>query len=694
MAPLRSLTCTALLLLAAVAPASAWTLAAPTPVQPDAQQAAIAAWTTDLSPSAFPGDAVAAVQGAAACALGDVTGDGIADLAVLVESAGGQVQLEARAGPDFEEVVWQLQTSLERVMTCAPDLDLDGTLDPIIRTLGEVQGQGGAAADQARSIVQQTLDGASGAALVGRVDTETVTGAAAGGVGAAQQATSILLPAAEGAVAVLQGTSSQALAGLPIPSPDSLPVALPVPIPTDLTVVASQAVQLDILDISGAVVATVEVAEAGVQPLALAPVQLSGALPDVAVLSQVTGPVREAAGGVPELALYAADGTLAWATQLPATTGLPILVPNAGDLDLDGVGDLIVTTVTQPLEAAPGATYTVLSGVDGAILFTSGPAVSGLLAALPLGQLPDGPALLEASLADGATSLTLQALGATGSVLWSVDVDRLAFPVNTVLDPYTQDLLGFTDLTGDGIPDVAVASNLTDGSGGLHLQAIDGVTGDLAWEADIPQAQEVVPVVIGLSQVAEGAAGDVAGNVTEVADLPGLEGATDAVQEATTGTASALLAKGSSQANATLTLIDGLTGEVAWTSTADLGGVPLTELGAQVAGDLDGDQVQDLLVTAERTVNDAAGSGQRWTTASTGSPSTATAVSGATGQTIWTEGTRNSGDGSGLEFESELGPASDDAEEVSGNDTPALGPIAVLAAFVLVAFARRRRDLP
>jgi hypothetical protein len=580
MAFLRPLTCSLLLLLAAALPAQAWTLAP----EPSAGQPSFAAWTTDLSPTAIPGDAVAAIRGAAACALGDVTGDGIADIAVLAEAAGGAVRLEARAGPDFEDVVWQLTTKLDRILTCAPDLDLDGTLDPIIRTLGEAQGQAGAAADQARSVVQQTLDGASGAALVGRVDTETVTGAAAGGVGAAQQATSTLLPAAEGAVAILQASSSQALAGVPLPVPDGLPV----PVPADLTVVASQAVQLDILDISGAVVATVEAAEAGVQPLALAPVQLSGALPDIAVLSQVTGPVREAAGGVPELALYAADGTLAWATQLPATTGVPMLVPNAGDLDLDGVGDLIVTTVSQPLETAPGAAYTVLSGVDGSILFTSGPAVTGLLAALPLGALPDGPALLEASLAEGATSLTLQALGATGSVLWSVDVDRLAFPANEVLDPYTQDLLGFTDLTGDGFPDVAVASNLSGGAGGLHLEAIDGVTGDLAWEADLPNAQDVVPVVIGLAQLAQQEAEDAVGNGNQsldVADLPGLDGATDAVQEATTSGASALLAIGHSTSNATLTLVDGLTGEVAWTASAGLPSLPLGKLTADVAGD-------------------------------------------------------------------------------------------------------------
>jgi MYXO-CTERM domain-containing protein len=89
--------------------------------------------------------------------------------------------------------------------------------------------------------------------------------------------------------------------------------------------------------------------------------------------------------------------------------------------------------------------------------------------------------------------------------------------------------------------------------------------------------------------------------------------------------------------------------------------------------------VQDLLVTAD--FNGSAGA----------SPALVSAVSGATGQTMWTNGTTASLGGSGLDFESRLGPASDDADEVSGNDAPGLGPIAALGALVLVGFARRRR---
>lgn len=668
----------------------AWALA-PAPPPPAASDVA-AAWTTDLAPSAFPTSHLTGALGAATCALGDVTGDGIADLAVLVQAQGGSLLLEARAGPTFDEVVWRLSTTLERVLECAPDLDLDGTLDPIIRTAGDAAVTGaGAAADEARHVVHQTLDGASGAALVGRVVTETTTGVASNGVSAAQGAAATLLPAAEGAVALLEGAATGASLPVPVTLPESLPLDA-------VSFAASQTARLEVLDITGAVVATVEVAEAGVEPLALAPVQLSGALPDIAVLSQVTGPVQQAAAGVPELALYAADGTLAWSTQLPASTGLPILVPNAGDLDLDGVGDLIVTTVQQPLSAAPGAAYTVLSGVDGSILFGSGPAVEGLVSALPLGDLANGPAVLEATLANGAGQIALRALGGTGQVLWSADVDALAEPVNVVLDPYTRDVLGFTDLTGDAVADVAVATVVNGTMGDLQVQALDGLTGDVAWSATIADAQRLIPVVIGPAQLLGAAAQDErddqaaetggTNRTTAIADLPGLEGLVDGVEEAGVGQASLLLAIGRTQADAVLTLVEGTTGQVLWTATAQLPAAPVAQITAEVAGDLTGDRIQDLLVTARlNATGGAAGFG----TASTSPPAVVAAVDGARGETVWSDDTSSSASGERLDFDSEFGPAaSDEAQESS--DAPGLAPVAWLVAVaVLAAVLRRRR---
>jgi hypothetical protein len=656
---------------------------------------------------------VGAVPSAAACALGDVTGDGVGDIVVLASAtagaagggaAGAATSLQALAGPDFTQVVWQKASDLQRVLRCAPDLDLDGTLDPIVSTLGPVTSTASGQVDSTRQVVQQTLQGASGAALVGRVDPAAVTGAATGGLQAGQAAASALLPAAQGAAAYLQASATGAATQLPAQVAGALPLPL-----GSVTATAQQAAQLQILDVTGAVVSTVSIDEAGVDPLALAPVQLTGAIPDVAVLSQsALSPVQEATASVPQLALYAADGTLAWSTQLTASTGLPLLVPNAGDLDLDGVGDLIVTSVEQPLssaaqassavKAAPGAAFSVLSGVDGHMLFSSGPAVAGLVAALPLGQLQGAASLLKVEQVQGAASLTLSALDGAGSVLWSVDVDGLAKPANLALDPYTGDVLGFTDLTGDAVPDVGVA--VQQGKD-LLLQAIDGATGAIAWNVTVPDATEVVPVVVGAAQAVGSAAGAASASASVgVAQHPGLSGSTDQVQEAVSGASAALLAYGHTATNATLSLVDTASGALAWTSVASL--PPTFDLGSldvQAAGDLNGDQVQDLLVTALANVSAGGQSGARsqWSSGSAAAAGDAEApvatvatVNGATGDTMWSNSTA-AGAPQSLDFQGDVAPASAGTSEPDkGAPAPALPLVVAVVALAAVAMRRRR----
>jgi hypothetical protein len=90
----------------AIPTATAWSLGSPAALE-ERPSPAIAAWTTDLSPAAFPGDAAAAALSAVGCALGDVSGDGVADLLVLVSDPTAAVQkVQALAGPDFQTVVW------------------------------------------------------------------------------------------------------------------------------------------------------------------------------------------------------------------------------------------------------------------------------------------------------------------------------------------------------------------------------------------------------------------------------------------------------------------------------------------------------------------------------------------------------------------------------------------------------------
>lgn len=698
-----------LLVVLAVPAASAWSITTDPPKQSTQVPASWAAWTTDLAPrpgtsaisgrSMFPGDAAAALVGAVGCALGDVTGDGLGDLLVLVADPTSGVQtLQALAGPGFAEVVWEKVATAGQILQCAPDLDLDGTLDPILHTLGEATGPAAAgAASQAQQRVQQVLSGASGVAMLGRSATDQATGvsstAAGAATGVAQQATSILLPAAAGAAAFLQ--TSATTAALPIPA--GLPIP---PLPVDaLTVTLASAAELQILDAAGAVVATISVDEAGVNPLALAPVPLTGGLPDVAVLTQALAPVQQAAGGVPRLALYAADGTLSWATDLPASTGLPLLLPRAGDLDLDGVGDLVVSTVQQGVEQVPGAAFQVVSGIDGSILFDSGPAVAGLLTALPLGSLPGGAALLQVASLDAASGLALSALDGAGSTLWSIGIDGLAEPVNAVLDLHTGDVTGFTDLTGDAVPDVAVAVRQTSG---MALQAIDGLTGEVVWNTTLDAVQTVVPVAVqtvGGAASAAGAAGDAAtGALGQVDDVAGLAGS--GVAAVQSGASSALLGLGTSATEATMALVDPITGAVQWVATAALPpGADIGSLSAVTGGDLDGDGIQDLLVTALANATGAGGSDAAGTTRSrssayaepigSGQADSVTAVSGASGETVYSA---SADGGEGLDFESGVSPQGESEEPEDGsNGVPGIGPEMLAVALLAAAVVWRRR---
>ncbi len=665
-----ALACSVTLAVVLLAPtAAAWTLP---PVPSGPARPLGAAWTTDLTPSAVPGDVGATLAASVGCAIGDVSADGTADLVVLVSDPASGVQtLQALAGPEFATVVWEKSSSLPQVLRCAPDLDLDGTLDPIVETLGETTGTASSGvADQAQRQVQQVLDGASGVVLIGRTATESATGvagpAAAGAAGAAQEAASALLPAAAGAAAVLQTEVTTAM----------LPIPAGVPLPVDmLSATITQSAQLQVLDAAGAVVTTVSIDEAGVEVLAMAPLSLTGGLPDVAVLTRALGPVEEVATGIPELAMYASDGTLAWATELPAATGVPVLLPQAGDLDLDGVGDLIVSSVQQGVETAPAAAFTVLSGVDGQVLFDSGDAVAGIMAALPLGPLPDGAALLRVATGT-AGSLALSALDGTGQVLWSVSVDGLAEPANAVLDAHTGDITGFTDLTGDAVPDIAVA---VAGSAGLELQAINGLTGEVAWNLTLPGIDHVVPVVVQ-------AAATAAGQAQAAAQL-----AQGTVADVQAGATSALLALGSQGQQATLMLIDAAAGKVQWAAKGIVPlGSTLTHLAVDLAGDLDGDGLQDLLVSAT-FAGPGSSDGFAVAQSNAGPADSVTAVSGDSGATLYTASAETNGPG--LEFEETTAPASESTSSSGAerDGIPAPTPALLALAVLIGALLRRRR---
>src|SRR5690242_8078906 len=119
--PLRTSIALLLAAVSALPLASAWTLAPPPPTH-DAP-ATWSAWTTDLAPQALPSDPAGALVGAVGCALGDVSGDGVSDLVVLVQDpVSGVRHLKALAGPGFTQVVWEKAAGATQVLQCAPDL--------------------------------------------------------------------------------------------------------------------------------------------------------------------------------------------------------------------------------------------------------------------------------------------------------------------------------------------------------------------------------------------------------------------------------------------------------------------------------------------------------------------------------------------------------------------------------------------
>jgi len=340
-----------------------------------------------------------------------------------------------------------------------------------------------------------------------------------------------------------------------------------------ITSTAQSTVKMVVLDAQGEVAATINIDAPGVNPLALAPIPIGGGIPDVAALTeQASAPIGEVSGQVSKLSLFNPDGSLAWAVDLAASAGVPMLVPGIGDLNLDGVPDLAVNTVQQGVSAAPSAAFQILFGVDGSTLLSSAAPIDGLLAAVPLGSLPTGAAILQVKHLAGSATTELSALDVAGAAKWTASIDAAAMPLNAALDEFTQDVKGFTDLTGDGVPDVGVG---VAGATSMAIKVIDGATGQIAWNATIDGATQAVPLLMAT-----------AGPMVKAAQA----GATTALAVVSTG------------ANPAITLLDGATGKVEWTvkTVSSLASTAKAQVTLQAAGDLDKDGVQDILAVVSQ----------------------------------------------------------------------------------------------
>lgn len=580
---------------------------------------------------------------AAACVLGDVNKDTNPDLLLRAVDAAGHVRLTALAGPDFRQAVWSKVVQAGAILQCAPDLDGDGIADPVLSIASAATSSVPGAVDSSQQVLLQTLSGASGLVQVSRSVTIAATGAASSGLALASQASAQLVPVPGQALALVQSQIKGA--ALPaLPAVPGLPLGA-------LAATAQATASLQVLGAAGQVVGTVTVDAPGVVPLALAAVPAGGLPQVVSLTARAVSPVQQLAAQVPTLSLFNVDGTLAWAVDLSATTGIVALLPQPGDLNLDGVPDLLVST-TSTVQGVAASQVTAVSGLTGQVLFVT-QAVQGAVEALPLGQLNGVTALLQAS-ASASGGITLKALDGAGKVLWSVDVAGAARAANLAVDAATGDLVGFTDLTGDGAPDIGIA---TSSQGSLNITVLDGVSGQVAWTASVQGVDTVTAVAHKAAAGASSALATVAG---EASDLIAVGG----------------------HGQLTVTLIQGTTGLVEWSASAATSADLVASVSA--AGALTG-TAQDLLITVTQASSQAS-------SAATDATAQVYALSSTTGATIMANATATAG--GLLQLLVTPGPAYSRPLASTGTDVVHAAPAAgvlVLAAVLVAAFVARRR---
>lgn len=520
--------------------------AAPMPVEPALLERGLLpvseaadAWALGLgvSSAGAKGKVTSAPEPKSVCALGDADGDGFSD--ILVRNApgkgGSKEKYEALAGPGFTRVLWSAEPSDRRLMKCGADVTGDAATDPILVTPPSAQDAEPAAQ------TATPIDGATGAALAD-IPLATADPVVPGSPAPVSQAAAgEVLPAGDGALLVVDTTRTQA--GVP-----------------GVAEATDDEARVQVVSPAGAAIATVELPPS-TDAVAVA------AVPDVAVivLTEVeASPIDGVPAAVPTVTLADDQGTAQWSRQKDATSGVPVVLPSAGDVDGDGTEDLIYAVVTPDLPVAvPSSGFEVLSGADGAVLVDSGAAAMGLVTALPLGDVDGqgGDEVLVIVQADDGGPLTLEARSGDGTPAWTATVAPGSEPVNAEADP-AGNTVGFSDLTGDGVPDVAVSVDLGDG---LALLVLDGADGEVAWTQELPGADGAVAV------------------------------------PTTAGGPSDLLAI--EDGEVTVTALDGATGASAWS----VQGVPVAGavVTVQPVGDTDGDGLQDLAVQVAGVAADA-----------------------------------------------------------------------------------------
>ena len=509
-----------------------------------------AAWSIDhgLSLAADKGVTTPGSAAKSVCTLGDADRDGFDD--ILIRHPPGQsgdgTKFEALAGPDFTRSLWRAEPKDHRLMKCGADVTDDGVPDPItvgdpVPVAAEPVPSTPFTTGEAATTTSTPLDGAQGGELAQiEVDSSTQEATVAP-VEAGSATGGTVVPAGEGALLVIGASESGA----------SVSGA------QELSAGQSQAT-VQVVDESGTVLGTIETPPAAdALAAAPAPAASEGGLPGIVVLTETQiVPVDQVPVGVPVVTLFEGDGTQQWSAEQAATAGVPVVLPDAGDVDGDGVPDLIYATIPGEVETVPGGGYQVLSGADGSTLIGFVTTQGGLVTALPLGDVAgdDADEVLVITQPASGGALSLSAQEGNGEVAWSVEVGAGAEPANAQTDE-AGNTVGFTDVTGDGVADVVVT--LPDGDG-LAVEVIDGATGETVWEGTFEGADSVTT-----TPSEDGSGDDLI--VVDVDDGLAVEG------------------------------VDGASGETEWQTGGQ--GAGSEAVTVTPVGDVDGDGTEDVLVT-------------------------------------------------------------------------------------------------
>lgn len=432
--------------------------------------------------------------GATLAPLGDVDGDGYADVLAINEEG----EAFALAGPGLERIIWKAAAESGWVDS-VPDVDGDGVRDlwsfgaPSYTNNGQGVGQQGVYASQQdveRDWPEPIMSGATGELIVSLRDGGASQGASARvtqSAGPAFTSTYVALTASQGSRDLLVGpgqvwgidTEAYSASGYTINPVEFIQQGQAVPTTTTLTRsdLAGQAKFVLTFDDPARVLLAAGFVD----------VDRDDVVDVVAVT--VPRPVnverdRVSLGSDEWVAHSGVDGSVLWKlTGEPAVRQVSmrgVFMAGLGDLDGDGSDELMAAEYESG-STAFSESVRVLSGKDGSTLLSA----QGEAWFMPYGDIDaDGKAEF-LTISEGANGYSLEISNLSGKI-WSLSVSEYSEPVNVVA---SWDDWSFTDVTGDGVPDILLwdwtGDPWEDDGAEAVFSLVDGATGQEVWQRNV-----------------------------------------------------------------------------------------------------------------------------------------------------------------------------------------------------------------